>query len=227
MTHTDTPTHRPAPFAVLWDMDGVIVDSGPYHFSAWKQTLDEENVPFDETDFRRTFGRRNDSIIADMMGEVPPERAAAIAATKETRYRALIAQKGIAALPGALTWIRRLHARGIPQAIVSSAPPENIQAILQALDVGDLFQALVSGEEVHRGKPDPESFLLAAERVGLPPRHCVVIEDAPAGIEAARRAGMRCLALTTSHPAGDLSQADQIVDSMADLPENALDHLVQ
>jgi beta-phosphoglucomutase family hydrolase len=219
---------KSAPFAVLWDMDGVIVDSGPYHFQAWKLTFKECGITFDETDFQRTFGRRNDSIILDMMGPgVSPEQAEAIADTKEQRYRALVKQKSINALPGALEWIRALHEQNVPQAIVSSAPPENITTILMVLEATDLFQVLISGEKVERGKPDPESFLLAAAKLGLSAKQCIVIEDAPAGIEAARRAGMRCLAVTTSHPAEHLADADRIVGSLDQLPIDIFEQLLE
>ncbi len=215
------------PFAVLWDMDGVLVDSAPYHYRAWKDTFAEEGLALDEATFRRTFGQRNDAIIADVLGpDLSPERVAAIGAAKERRYRALIAREGLTPLPGALEWLHLLHRQGIPQAVVSSAPRENIEAVLKALGASGLFQALVSGEEVERGKPDPASFLLAAQRLGMPPKRCVVVEDAPAGIEAAHRAGMVCLAVATTHPHKRLAAADRVVESLADLPEDAFSRLV-
>jgi beta-phosphoglucomutase len=215
------------PLAVLWDLDGVLVDSAPYHRRAWQQAFANEGVLLDETAFRRTFGQRNDSIIADVMGSyVPAERVAAIGAAKERRFRALVAAEGIAALPGAMEWLRCLHGRGVPQALVSSAPPENIAAVLQAIRAAGLLQAVVSGEEVRQGKPDPESFLLAAQRLGVAPARCVVVEDAPAGLEAARRAGMARLAVATSHPREEL-HAELVVDSLAELPEDAFERLVE
>lgn len=215
-------------FAVLWDMDGVLVDSAPYHYRAWKETFAEEGVSLDEATFRRTFGQRNDAIIADILGpDLPPERVAAIGEAKERRYRALIAREGLTPLPGALEWLHRLHRRGIPQAVVSSAPRENIEAVLEALGVPGLFQALVSGEEVERGKPDPASFLLAAQRLGMPPERCIVVEDAPAGVEAAHRAGMACLAVATTHPRERLIGAEQVTESLAELPEDTFERLVR
>jgi len=206
-------------FAVLWDMDGVLVDSAPYHYRAWREALAAEGVDLDEASFRRTFGQRNDAIIAALLGPaVPPERVLAIGAAKEQRYRALVAQEGIAPLPGTMSWLRQLHEGGIPQAVVSSAPLANITTVLAVIGAIDLFQALVCGDDVARGKPDPESFLLAAQRLGMPPARCLVVEDAPAGVEAAHRAGMLCLALTTSHPREEL-QADLVLDSLAGLGE--------
>ncbi|MGB9724171.1 MAG: HAD family hydrolase [Chloroflexia bacterium] len=217
-----------APFVVLWDMDGVLVDSSPYHYRAWKDTLAEEGLALDEATFRRTFGQRNDAIIADVLGpDLPRERVAAIGAAKERRYRALIAQEGLMPLPGALDWLRRLHRQGIPQAVVSSAPRENIEAVLEALGISGLFQALISGEEVEQGKPDPASFLLAAQRLGMSPKRCVVVEDAPAGVEAAHRAGMVCLAVATTHPRERLVAADEVTESLDELPEGAFERLIR
>jgi beta-phosphoglucomutase family hydrolase len=214
-------------FAVLWDLDGTIIDSAPYHDRAWQATFAAEGIPFDAADFRRTFGWRNDRILFDIAGpNLLPERVAAIALAKEERYREIVRREGIAPLPGVQEWLERLHAQGIPQAIVSSAPCENITVVVAALGAAGLFQTLISGDDVAQGKPDPASFLLAAHRLGMPPSACVVVEDAPAGVEAARRAGMACLAVTTSHPRADLA-ADLVVESLAGLPEDAFERLVR
>ncbi len=213
--------------AVLWDVDGVIVDSAPYHLRAWQQAFAGIGVPMDRETFYRTFGQRNDAIIAQVLGPaVPKEQEEAIATAKEECYREIVVREGIQALPGALEWIHRLHDRGIPQAVASSAPPANTATILQALRLTGVFQALVSGEEVPCGKPDPAIFILAANKLGVPPRYCVVVEDAPAGIEAAKRGGMACLAVTTSHPADRLGGADLVAGSLAELPEDAFDRLI-
>jgi beta-phosphoglucomutase len=209
-------------------MDGVLVDSASYHNQAWQATFAGEGIPFDSEDMRRTFGWRNDSIIADIAGPgLPPERVEAIATAKEQRFREIVQREGIATLPGVREWLRGLHDRGIPQAVVSSAPRENITVVLQAAGVAGFFQALISGDEVVRGKPDPQTYLLAAQRLGVPPSACVVVEDAPAGVEAARRAGMACLAVTTSHPRERLAAADRTVDSLAGLPEDTFARLAR
>ncbi len=222
---TSDPDH-PSLGAVLWDVDGVIVDSAPYHLRAWQQAFASSGAHMDQDTFYHTFGQRNDAIIAQVLGPgVPREQEEAIAAAKEACYREIVDREGIQALPGVLEWIGRLHDRGIPQAIASSAPPANTTAILQALDLTDVFQALVSGEEVQRGKPDPAIFLLAASKLGVEPRRCVVVEDAPAGVQAAKDGGMACLAVTTSHTADELHGADLVVSSLAELPEDAFDRL--
>jgi beta-phosphoglucomutase family hydrolase len=213
-------------FAVLWDMDGTMIDSAPYHDRAWRATLAEAGVDFTAEDLRRTFGWRNDSIIAAIAGpDLPPERVAAIATAKEERYRELVRQEGMVLLPGVGEWLERLHARGIPQAIASSAPPENIVTVLAVIEIAGFFQAVLSGDDVAQGKPDPALFLLAASRLGRSPATCVVVEDAPAGVEAARRAGMVCLAVTNSHPRERLAAATLVVDSLAGLPEDTFARL--
>ena len=217
-----------APFAVLWDMDGVLVDSASYHKQAWQATFAREGIPFDAADMQRTFGWRNDSIIADIMGSrLPPARVGAIATAKEQRFRETVRREGIATLPGVQEWLRGLHERGILQAVVSSAPRENITVVLQAAGVASLFEALISGDEVAQGKPDPETYLRAAQRLGVLPTACVVVEDAPAGVEAARRAGMACLAVTTSHPREHLAAADRVVDSLAGLSADTFARLLR
>ncbi len=218
---------EPPSFALLWDMDGVIVDSGPYHLWAWQETFARRGSRFTEADFWHTFGQRNDNIITTHLGPLSADQIQEIAEEKERRYRARIAQEGIAPLPGAVETIRRLHRRGVPQAIVSSAPPENIRVVLEALGLAGLLAVTVSGEEVRRGKPDPESFLLAARRLGRPPQRCIVVEDAPAGIEAARRAGMPCLALSTTHPPEELAAADRVLPSLENLPDNLWEDLLR
>ncbi|HJZ49223.1 MAG TPA: HAD family phosphatase, partial [Roseiflexaceae bacterium] len=130
---------------------------------------------------------------------------------------------GITLLPGVGRWLKRLKSDGWRQAIASAAPRLNVEAIMAALGIEDYFDAITSAEDVQRGKPDPQVFLIAAERVGVPPPRCVVVEDAPAGIEGAHRAGMRAIGVRSSHPE---LKADIVVDTLAELPDDALDRLL-
>jgi beta-phosphoglucomutase family hydrolase len=201
--------------AVLWDLDGVIADTGDYHYRAWKQVFGERGVDFRKEDFMKFFGRRHDTIIRFALGDtLTPEDFASLTERKQRIYRDLVS-RDIVALPGALELIRALNASGIKTAIASSAPVANIDIIIQGLGIADCFQAVASGPEVPESKPDPEIFLLAAEKLGVGPAGCVVMEDAIAGVTAAKRAGMKCVAVTNSHPAGELRQADLVVDTLA------------
>ena len=200
--------------AVIWDMDGVIADTGPYHFSAWQEVFQKRGVDFTEDDFRRKFGQRNDTIIRNTLGEgISQSEIDAIASDKERNFRQRV-RHNIKSLPGAIKLITSLKEHGFSMALASSAPMENIQLVIRGLGIESYFQAIVSGREVKEGKPSPQGFLLAAQKLGVKPKNCIVIEDAIAGITAAKRAGMRCLAVANTHPRKSLTEADLIVDTL-------------
>ena len=213
--------------AVIWDMDGVIADTAPYHYKAWQQVFRKRGVSYTEDDFKRKFGQRNDTIIRSAMGEqISQNDMDTIAEEKEKAYRTL-ARGNIKPLPGAEGLLRSLGEHGFGAAIASSAPTENIRLVTRSLGINGCFQAIVSGHEVTKGKPNPQGFLLAAQKLGVEPAHCIVIEDAVAGVEAARRAGMRCIAVTNTHPAGRLKEADLIVDTLEAIRLEDLKALVE
>jgi beta-phosphoglucomutase len=209
--------------AVLWDLDGTLVDSAEFHWISWRETLAGEGVHITYQQFLDSFGQKNDRILPGWLGaDADSARIARIGNAKEEAYRRLARERGLVALPGAADWLRRLHARGWKQAIASSAPRENVAVMLEALGVSGEIDAIVGAEDVTAGKPDPEVFLTAAGRVGVPPPRCVVVEDAEVGIVAARRAGIRSVGV------GPLQglDADIVVSSLADLPDDAFDRLV-
>jgi beta-phosphoglucomutase len=212
------------PRAALWDMDGTLLDSAEYHWLAWRDILHAEGYPLTQPEFVATFGQRNDTILRDWLGpELPSAEVDRIGGAKEARYRELVHERGIMLLPGVGVWLARLHAAGWRQAIASAAPRANVEAIVAALDLAPFFEALVSAEDVQRGKPDPQVFLAAAERLAVAPARCIVLEDAPAGIEAAHRAGMHAIGIRTSH--ADL-RAEIVVDRLDQLPDDAFDRLL-
>lgn len=213
-----------APGAALWDMDGTLLDSGEFHWMAWREALLAERYELTHAEFLATFGQRNDTILRRFFGEdYPDAEVARVADAKEARYRELVRERGIDLLPGVRVWLERLHAAGWRQAIASAAPRLNVEAIMAALDIAPFFSAIVSAEDVQRGKPDPQVFLLAGERTGVPPTRCVVLEDAPAGLEGARRAGMRCIGVRSNHK--ELT-ADIVVDTFEQLPPDAFERLI-
>lgn len=211
--------------AVLWDLDGTLVDSEEYHWQAWQETMRAEGVPVSYEQFRATFGRRNDSFVPEWLGPgAGAERARSVAERKEDLYRRLVLAHGLEPLPGAAAWVRRLGEEGWQQAIASSAPRRNVDAMLAALGMANCFQATVAAEDVVRGKPDPEVFLTAAARLSTPPARCVVIEDAPAGLEAARRAGMHTIGVSSQ---GAPLQADIVVPTLAALAPGTMGGLLR
>ena len=180
--------------AALWDMDGTLIDSERYHWTSWREAMANEGIAITPEQFRSSFGQRNDSIISQWLGEsCAPERLDRIADSKEELYRKLIRENGISPLPGVAEWVHRLQKEGWLQAIASSAPRKNVEVVLEALSAACHFQAIVSAEDVRRGKPDPDVYLVAASRLGVPPSRCVVVEDAVAGVQGARSAGMRSI----------------------------------
>ena len=210
--------------AVLWDLDGTLVDSEEYHWQAWKETLEKAGIAITRQDFLSSFGQRNDAILAKWLGEnAGAGKIERIGNDKEERYRELVRHEGLLPLPGAAEWVERLHHEGWRQAIASSAPRSNVETVLDALNMRAWFQAAVSAEDVREGKPAPDVFLTAAAHLGAEPRGCVVVEDARAGIQAAQRAGMRSIAV--GRLASELG-ADMAAAKLSDLPPDAFSSLL-
>lgn len=210
--------------AVLWDMDGTLIDSEEFHWISWRDAMAKEGIAITHEQFLSSFGQRNDSILPRWLGiKATPERVERIANAKEELYRQLIRQHGISPLPGVAHWVRQLHEDGWLQAVASAAPRANIEAVLEALSATNIFQGIVCAEDVHRGKPDPEVYLTAAARVGAPPDRCIVVEDAVAGVEGARRAGMRSIGVSRG---GKHLPADIAVRSLDLLKPDAFDKLL-
>lgn len=209
--------------AVLWDLDGTLVDSTDLHWIAWRDVMQAEGVPITREMFEATFGWKNDPILRRWLGDdVSEERKQRIADVKERNYRAALRQEGLEPLPGAREWVERLHGEGWKQAIASSAPRANIDAVLAVLDLGHDFEAIVSGDDVTNGKPDPQVFLLAAGRLGVEPSRAIVVEDAEAGVEGARRAGMKSIGVN----AKVALPADVAVRSLDQLTPDAFSDLL-
>jgi beta-phosphoglucomutase len=190
----------PVPIGVIFDMDGVLVDSAAPHFESWKLLAEECGGTVTEHQFAATFGRQNRDIIPILFGQVGETRMRELSIRKEELYRALV-REDTPVLPGAVNLVRELHEAGVRLAVGSSGPRENIDLVLSAMGLADRICAIVSGDEVTRGKPDPQVFLFCAERLGIEAGRCVVVEDAPVGVEAARAAGARAVAILTYHPA--------------------------
>ena len=208
--------------AVLWDMDGVIADTADYHYNAWREVLEERGVSFSKADFMKLFGQRHDTIIRFAFGQkISLDKLEKITEKKQALYRKNVV-KNIRPMPGAIELIRSLNQNGVKTAIASSAVRANIDVILRGLGIENEFQAIVHGTEVAEGKPSPLIFQLAAQKLDVKPGDCVVIEDAIAGVAAAKRAGMKCLAVTNSHPGKSLKKADLIVDSLEKIDVNIL-----
>lgn len=202
---------------VLWDMDGVIVDSESFHFAAWQEIFAKRGIAFTGEDFARLFGTRNDFIIRSVMGrELPEQDVKIMVKEKEESFRRR-ATGNLKPFPGALKLLNAIKKGNFKLGLVSSAPKENIDLVIDELDLGRVFDCIVFGREVSESKPSPQIYLLAARRLAVAPNDCLVIEDSPAGIRGARSAGMRCLAITNTHPRQELEEANKVVESLEDV----------
>ncbi|MBN1437422.1 MAG: HAD family phosphatase [Sedimentisphaerales bacterium] len=203
--------------AVIFDMDGVIVDTGPYHKQSWYDLAEKHGWRMSEEFFAHTFGMQNYQIIPQMTDDsLSREQIDEAGLWKEIRFRELIAGQ-IAPLAGVLEIITELKSQGFKLAVGSSGPRMNVEMVLRGSGVKDYYDAIIAGEDVRNGKPAPDTFLAAAKAIGISPDRCVVIEDAVHGVEAAKTAGMKVVAVTTTNPAENLKQADLVVDSLGEL----------
>jgi len=202
--------------SVVFDWDGVVIDSSRLHEKSWEWMADEYALVLPEGHFRRGFGMKNERIIPEVLGWATDiHEIRELAARKETRYRELVMEEGLEPLPGVGPWLERLNAGGISCAIASSTDRANIDCVLERIGFGRFFKAIVSGDEVRHGKPAPDIFQKAAAKLGGLPS--IVFEDALVGIEAAHRAGMAVVAVTTTHPAHELGAAEKVVARLDDL----------
>jgi beta-phosphoglucomutase len=209
--------------AVVWDLDGTLVDSEEFHWRSWRDTMEGEGVALSYEQFLASFGQRNDRILPAWLGsDADRARMQRIGDSKEAAYRRLAEAHGLKPLPGAEHWLMALGAAGWKQAIASSAPRANAETMLRVSGLGYYFDTVVTAEDVTHGKPAPDVFLEAASRLGVPPARCIVVEDAAAGIEGARRAGMRSIGVSK----GGRLQADFAVQSLTDLPSDAFERLL-
>lgn len=213
-------------FGILWDMDGVLVDTGEFHYLSWEIILQDYHIPFSRERFRATFGMNNQGVLTYLLGRPPiPAEHDEISQRKESTFRELIHGKA-RLLPGVERWLTHFYQSGVRMAVASSAPMENVNVLVDELSLRSYFTAIVSAYG-KPSKPDPYVFLTAAEQIGVVPNRCIVVEDAVAGVTAARRAGMRCLAVTNTNPVTLLKDADRVVDSLEQMHPGDWETLLQ
>ena len=211
---------------VIFDLDGVLVDTGPFHKQSWYELAAKEGFGMSDELFSSTFGMQNYAIIPILAKrQVPAEEIERMSEWKEQRYRELIADK-LELMEGANALLEDLKSKGFLLAIGSSAPRANLEVVLERCDIRDYFDVCVTGEDVQNSKPAPDTFLKAAERLKLLPEYCVVIEDSIPGIQAGNAAGMAVVAITTTRKRQELKNADMIIDSLTELNANILEQVV-
>ncbi len=202
----------------IFDWDGVIIDSHAQHEESWGMLFAELGRAMPPDFFKKTFGMRNQQIIPEWFEGVSSgdlDTIAQYGARKEELYRDILRRDGLQPLPGVVSLLAELRALGIPAAVGSSTPRVNIDFIMDLLGLQSYFDASVTAEDVTAGKPDPQVFLNAAAKINRDPLHCIVFEDAYVGIEAGKRAGMKVVAVATTHPLHTLTEADIALPNLA------------
>jgi beta-phosphoglucomutase len=214
-------------FAAIFDWDGVVIDSSTQHEKSWELLAAETGKPLPAGHFKKGFGKKNQVIIPDVLAwSHDPEEIQRLGDRKEELYRELVSEGGMTILPGASELLAALKASGIPRAVASSTSRTNLEAIFASTGLHQFFDAVVSAEDVVKGKPAPDVFLKAASLLGVPPKSCIVFEDALFGIEAAQRAGMKVVAVATTNPLDILGHADRAVESLEEISVGDLQALV-
>jgi beta-phosphoglucomutase len=202
-------------YCVIFDMDGVLADTGEVHLKSWQKLAEELDVEFEREFFEKTFGQTSVKILKKLIGEdVEEDKLKEWSERKEQYYREMVKDE-LEPLPGVKELIVDLYNNGFKLAVGSSGPRENINLLLETLNIKSYFDLIVSAEDVENGKPNPEVFLQVSKKLDLNTRNCAVIEDAPVGIKAARRAGMKTIALTTTHSRKELKDADLIIPDLS------------
>jgi beta-phosphoglucomutase len=211
---------------VIFDIDGVLLDSYKIHYECWRSIAEKHSITVTEKEFASLFGRRGNEIVREIWGEdLPAEQVATIHHRKQALYRENL-KGNFPEMDGAIQLIDDLAVEGFVLGIGSSAPPENVEMSLKGLNRTNSFKAVVTGSDVTRGKPDPQVFLLAAQRLGVEPSDCAVIEDAPAGIAAALAGGMTAIALAGTAPPDSLTGAHLVVTSLRQLTPEQISKLI-
>jgi len=184
--------------ALIFDMDGVVIDSNPVHREVWAAFSHRYGVETTEVMLQRMYGKRNDEIVRDFFGDaLSNEEVARRGAEKERLYRETIAGRVERMLvPGVQAFLREYD--GARMAIATNAEPENVALVLDRAGIRQYFQVVVDGHQVRKAKPDPEIYRLAAQRLGVPEANCIVFEDSKSGVQAAHDAGMRIVGLLTT-----------------------------
>jgi HAD superfamily hydrolase (TIGR01509 family) len=211
----------------IFDWDGVIIDSSSHHEESWERLAKETGYQLPLGHFKKGFGMKNEFIIPNLLHwTTEPAEINRLSLRKETLYREIVLEWGLKPLAGVVAWLDQLRGAAIPCAIGSSTHRLNIETGLALIGLKDRFQAIVTAEDVSHGKPDPEVFLKAASRVGVPPEKSVVFEDALVGIEAARRGGMKVVAVATTNSIDLLKDADLAVHRLDELTVERLREVV-
>jgi beta-phosphoglucomutase len=209
-------------FAIIFDMDGVIVDTNPYHKISLKQFCEKYGYQLNEEDLiSKIYGRTNNEWIRNIFGPLPKEKILELGEEKEAMFRAIY-KDVIKPVSGLDNFLKELEERSIPKAIGTSAPRSNVDFVLSHTGLGEYFSAILDESDVVHGKPNPEIYLKVAAKLGYEPSRCVVFEDSLSGVESARRAGAKVVGVATTHSFEELGHTDFIIKDFSDLDPSVL-----
>ena len=212
----------------IFDWDGVVIDSAVQHERSWELLAEEEKKPLPPDHFKQGFGKVNAVIIPGLLQWTDdPAEVLRLGLRKEQLYRDLLRENPITELPGVRNLLTALRDEGIPAVVGSSTPRRNLEVSIELLGLEGFFHDLVSSDDVTNGKPDPEVFLKAAERIDCAPGRCIVFEDSLHGIEAGLAGGMKVVGVATTHKAEKLAAADKIVHRLTEITIDGLLQLVE
>ncbi|KIE58595.1 phosphatase [Methylacidiphilum kamchatkense Kam1] len=218
--------HNHYQWAAIFDWDGVLVDSVKQHEKSWRMLAAEQHKEVAQDFMNKTFGMKNEKIISEFLGWTQnPEEITQLSKRKEELYKKIVQEEGLCLIDGVKEFLDRLKQKHIPMAVCSSTTKTNIFFVLEKLGLKEYFPVIVGAEEVREGKPHPAPYLVTAQKLGYVPSRCVVFEDAPAGVESAKKAGMKVIALTTTRPKNSLEHADLVISSWKDLSLETIDVL--
>lgn len=221
-----SPSVIPNDFAVIFDMDGVIVDSNPYHKIVLRQFCESHGISLTEEEMKtRIFGRTNKDWLTAVFGkDISLEKLKDFEKEKESLWRKIYAPE-IKPVKGLIAFLNQLKKYGIPRAVATSAPSVNVDFTLKKTGTEAYFQTIVNGDEVKNGKPHPEIYLTISKKLGYPPNRCVVIEDSLSGVESARKAGCKVIGITTTHKREEFHGTELVIDNFKDISLPDLERL--
>lgn len=216
---------------LIFDMDGTLIDSNPTHKEAYTQFLARYDITLTDDDFKEHIsGRMNPDIMTYFFGtkgeKLTNERIAELTREKETLFQQLYSPR-IEPIKGLIEFLHAAQAAHLPMALATSAPQMNVDFVFDRLGIRQFFRVVITDADVTEGKPEPMVFSKAADELGASPAHCLVFEDSDKGVEAARKAGMAVVALTTSHEPEATQHADHVIDEYTQIQVDQLADLLR
>jgi len=211
-------------WSAIFDMDGVVVETVQMHFQAWKRMFEERGKPFTFDEYKAKVDGipRRDGARA-ILGDLPQSELDKACDVKQGYFLEFLEKEKVPAYAGTVALVKAIRASGRKAALISSS--KNLPRIIASAGVSDIWDSIVNGSEITKGKPDPQIFLMAAERLGTPPGKCVVVEDAVQGVEAAKRGGMKCVGIDRYGDPSRLSKADIVVSDLSEISIAEVDAL--